>query len=69
MCDVCHEQHGGLGNNLISNSAGGEGQELLRDLSSVLAPDLVPAPLATMEGESFTLIIICILIYSNYFFL
>ena len=57
LCEVCQEQHAGLGNNLSSNQIGGigEGQELIRDLSSVLAPDLVPAPLATMEDDGLSL--------------
>lgn len=51
LCEVCQEQHvgssGGMG---LPQGESVEGQDRLRDLTTVLAPDLAPAPLATMEG-------------------
>lgn len=52
MCEVCQEQHaGGVSAGVgVATSEAVEGQDRLRDLTTVLAPDLAPAPLATMEG-------------------
>lgn len=54
LCEVCQEQHvGGSGSIGLPQDESVEGQDRLRDLTTVLAPDLAPAPLATMEGMHF----------------
>lgn len=57
LCEVCQEQHSGISvtNPCLSTAhmQRNDRQEFNREISSVLAPDLLPAPLATMEGRSF----------------
>nr|XP_053648637.1 probable E3 ubiquitin-protein ligase HERC1 isoform X4 [Cherax quadricarinatus] len=56
LCEVCQEQHvGGNGGLGLPQGESVDGQECLRDLSTVLAPDLAPAPLATMEDDGLSM--------------
>ena len=52
LCEVCQEQHTGGNSGLGAGQSGSaEVQDRQRHLTTVLAPDLIPAPLATMEGN------------------
>ncbi|KAK7085894.1 hypothetical protein SK128_025641 [Halocaridina rubra] len=56
LCEVCQEQHAG-GNSSINATQIGSGElsDRQRHLTTVLAPDLIPAPLATMEDDGLSI--------------
>ncbi|XP_042891775.1 probable E3 ubiquitin-protein ligase HERC1 isoform X3 [Penaeus japonicus] len=55
LCEVCQEQHAGGSSSIGGSGGSGDGQDRLRDLTTVLAPDLAPAPLATMEDDGLSM--------------
>ncbi|XP_063888404.1 probable E3 ubiquitin-protein ligase HERC1 isoform X2 [Scylla paramamosain] len=55
LCEVCQEQHGCFGSTTTTQGEPIESQDRLRDLTTVLAPDLAPAPLATMEDDGLSM--------------
>ncbi|MPC18905.1 putative E3 ubiquitin-protein ligase HERC1 [Portunus trituberculatus] len=55
LCEVCQEQHGCFGTTTTTQGEPTESQDRLRDLTTVLAPDLAPAPLATMEDDGLSM--------------
>ncbi|XP_071541149.1 LOW QUALITY PROTEIN: probable E3 ubiquitin-protein ligase HERC1 [Panulirus ornatus] len=56
LCEVCQEQHVGSSGSIgLPQDESAEGQDCLLDLTTVLAPDLAPAPLATMEDDGLSM--------------